>query len=175
MYSLSQAFHRARRQRSQAPVVLVSLTNAFGLRVYSDRYPTDATLGLVAVVLANGQALADGTCQAGAGSQPLLERGAKVLSFGRLRETLSPLKGALLASLAQEEAGTLSLVLSNGGAKGQRPFSRLEALENLLGAQAEIRVGYAGLEARDFLRRFAGRVVSYRLEAEQITLSLKAL
>ena len=66
-------------------------------------------------------------------------------------------------------------MLSNEGAKGQRPFSRLEALENLLGAQAEIRVGYAGLEPRDFLRRFLGRVVSYRLEAEQITLSLKAL
>lgn len=175
MYSLSQEFQRARRERNRAPLVLFTLTNAFGARVYSDRHPDEETAGLKAPTRADGLFLADGGRRAGQGSLNLLERGARVLAFGRLRETLSPLRGELLASLGQEEAASLSICLSNGGARGQRPFSRLEALENLLGARGEITVGYAGVPPRDFLDRFQGRVVAYRLEAEQITLSLRAL
>ncbi len=175
MFSLSQAFHRARRMRNQAPVVLFSLTNSQGLRLYSDRHPGQAFVDLKTPSLADGGLKADGGKKAGQGQLPLLERGARVLSFGRLRETLSPLKNDMLASLKQEEAGSLSLVLSNGGGKGQRPFSRLEAMENLLGAQGELSVGYSGLAPQDFLSRFQGRVISYRLEAERITLSLRAL
>jgi hypothetical protein len=175
MFSLSQEFHRARRDRNQAPVVIFSLINAYGVRLYSDRHPGADFSDLKSPVLADGGRRADGGRKAGEGLWPLLERGARVLSFGRLRETLSPLKNQMLASLKQEEAGSLSLVLSNGGGKGQRPFSRLEARENLLGAQGEISVGYSGLDPRDYLDRFRGRVVSYRLEAEQITLTLRAL
>ncbi|MFH1034297.1 MAG: hypothetical protein V1806_07295 [Pseudomonadota bacterium] len=175
MFSLSQEFHRARRMRNQAPVVIFSLTNAYGVRLYSDRHPGQAFCDLKSPALADGGRRADGGKKAGQGQLPLLERGARVLSFGRLRETLSPLKNQMLASLKQEEAGSLSLVLSNGGGKGQRPFSRLEAQENLLGALGELSVGYSGLDPQEFLNRFQGRVVSYRLEAEQITLTLRAL
>ena len=59
-------------------------------------------------------------------------------------------------------------------AKGARPFSRLEALENLLGAAGELMVGYPGLKAREYFTRFSGRVTSYRLEAEKLTLTLRA-
>ncbi|MEW5911289.1 MAG: hypothetical protein AB1814_01935 [Thermodesulfobacteriota bacterium] len=175
MFSLSQEFHRARRQRNQAPVVLFSLTNAFGLRVYAQRLPRDEQLGLVRPTRAEGSFLADGARRAGQGSLSLLERGARVLSLGRLRETLAPLSGELLASLRQEEPGSLTVVLANGPAGQGRPFSRLEALENLLGAMGELTIGYPGVLARDYLRRFRGRVVSYRLEAERLTLNLKAL
>jgi len=175
MFNLSQQFHRARRDRNQAPVVLFCLTNAFGARLYSDRHPGQAFADQKAAVMADGRQLADGGRKAGQGMTPLLERGARVLSFGRLRETLAPLKGDMLASLKQEEAGSLNLVLSNSGPKGQRPFSRLEARENLLGAQGELSVGYSGVAPQDFMSRFRGRVIAYRLEAEQITLTLRAL
>jgi hypothetical protein len=175
MFSLSQALHRARRDRNQAPVVIFSLINSYGARLYSDRHPGQAFADFKASALADGSLFAGGGKKAGEGLWPLLERGARVLSFGRLRETLSPLRNNMLASLKQEEAGSLTLVLSNGGAKGQRPFSRLEAQENLLGAQGEVAVGYSGVEPGDYLNRFQGRVVSYRLEAEQLTLTLRAL
>ncbi|MBI5521705.1 MAG: hypothetical protein HY910_03680 [Desulfarculus sp.] len=175
MFNLSQAFHRARRDRNQAPVVLFCLTNAFGARLYCDRHPGPALAEQRASVMADGRQLADGGRKAGEGLWPLLERGARVLSFGRLRETLAPLKNEMLASLRQEEAGSLTLVLSNAGAKGQRPFSRLEAQENLLGATGELSVGYSGLEPQDFMSRFQGRVIAYRLEADRLTLTLRAL
>lgn len=175
MFSLSQEFHRARRERNRAPVVLFSLLNAFGMRVYAQRQPRDQQLGLVSPTRGDGVFLADGSRRAGEGSLNLLERGARVLSLGRLRETLTPLGGDLLASLRQEEPGSLTVVLANGPAGGQRPFSRLEARENLLGAQGELTIGYPGVLPRDYLRRFRGRVVSYRLEDERLTLNLKAL
>jgi hypothetical protein len=175
MFSLSQEFHRACRERNQAPLIIFSLANAYGVRLYSDRYPSDQTLGLLAGVLADGGGLADGALSAGEGSKSLLDRGARVVSFGRLRETLTPFKGDLLASLKQEEPASLNLALSNAGADGQRPFTRLEATENLLGAVGEILIGLAGVKPRDYLRRFRGRVESYQLEAETLTLSLKAI
>ncbi len=174
MYSLSQAFHHARRWRNQRPVVVFTLVNAFGARVYGERFPGEETAGLVRPPLADGSWLADGARTAGAGSLNLLDRDARVLSFGRVRETLVPGHGELLASLRQEEAGSVSVTLSNAGAKGERPFSRIEGTENLLGAKGEILVGYPGLPARDYLTRFSGRVVAYRLEADRITLSLRS-
>lgn len=174
MFSLSQEFHRARRERNQRPLTLFTLTNAFGARVYSDRLPTDEAAGRVAPPAADGDWLADGGKTAGEGSLNVLDLGARVLSFGRLRETLTPCQGEFLASLKQEEPGSVTVVLANGGPRDQRPFSRLEAQENLLGASAELSLGYPGLKARDYLKRFQGRVVAYQLESDQLILSLQA-
>ena len=173
MFEVSQDFHRARRQRNNRPVVLLALVNAFGLRVYASRRPTSEELGLVAPARANGVFLAGGERLAGQGSLDILERGGRVLSFGRLRQTLSPLSGDLLAGLGQEEAGSITITLSNNG--DARGFSRMEARENLLGAQGEITVGWPGVLARDYLRRFLGRVTAYRLDNSKLTLTLKAL
>ncbi|MCF8033946.1 MAG: hypothetical protein K9K66_14160 [Desulfarculaceae bacterium] len=172
MFEVSQAFHRARRIRNQRPVVLLVLKNAFGLRAYAGRHPSRDELGLVAPAQADGVFLADGARRAGEGSLELLERGGRVLSLGRVRETLAP-GGEVLASLRQEEAGGLTVSLSNGG--DRRAFSRLEARENLLGAVGEITVGWPGLRAREYLRRFSGRVTAYRMESETLTLTLRAL
>lgn len=174
MFSLSQDFHRARRQKGRAPIVLFVLNNALGTRVYSDRYPSGEIVGLVSAALADGTLLADGSATAGLGSLTLLDQGARVLSFGRLRETLTPFKGELLASLEQEETGSISVVLSNAGANGRRPFSRLEALENLLGAEGELRLGFSQVRAREYLTRFRGKVAAYQLEPERLTLKLRA-
>lgn len=174
MFNLSQSFHAARVQKDRAPIVLFILRNALGARVYSDRHPSGEVLGLVSAVVADGAVLADGSHEAGIGSMTLLESGARVLGFGRLRETLTPFKGELAASLAQEEAGSLSVVLSNAGETGARPFSRMEATENLLGATAELRLGFSEVAGREYLTRFWGRVIAYRLEAERLTLNLRA-
>jgi len=172
MFEISQTFNQTRRDRGKKPVLLFSLVNAFGQRVYATRRPQDAELGLAAPTRADGQFLADGTRLAGRGSLSLLERSARVLSLGRLRETLTA-TGEVLASLRQEEADSLSVTLANDG--GALPFSRLEARENLLGAKGELMVGWPGIPGRDYLRRFRGRVSAYRLEETQLTLTLQAL
>ncbi len=175
MFSLSQAFHRARRRRNRVPVVIFSLRNAHGLRVFSDRAPSDRSAGLISPTLANGLFLADGSRLAGLGSQALLERGARVLSFGRLRESLAAQDGQLWTSLRQEEAGSLTVELSNAGPAGRKPFSQMEALEGMLGAVGELTLGYPEVEPREWLTRFRGQVHSYRLEAERVSLGLRAL
>lgn len=174
MFELSQAFHRARRRRNRAPVILFTLRNAFGARIYADRRPDEASAGLAAPAAADGLFLADGSRWAGWGSLSLLERSARVLAYGRLRESLTPVRGELWANLQQEEAGALSVELSNSGPAGGRPFSRMEALENLLGAAGELTVGYPEVPPRQWLTRFRGQVTAYRLEAERVTLSLRA-
>ncbi len=171
MLSLSQNFHRARQDRNLKPLVLFSLQNAYGVRLYSDHAPSDELLGLAKPPLADGSLLADGARQAGYGADQLLDWGARVLSFGRLRETLTPLTGDLLASLGAEEPGTVSVVLAVDREGG---LARSLAGENLLGAQASLRLGYPGLLAREFAPRFSGVVASYRLEPNQLTLSLRA-
>lgn len=142
MFSLSQAFHRARRQRNRAPVVIFSLRNAHGLRVFSDRAPSDRSAGLLSPTLADGLFLAD---------------------------------GQRWASLQQEEAGSLTVELSNAGPPGQKPYSRMEALEGLLGAVGELTLGYPEVEPREWLTRFRGQVHTYRLEAERVSLGLRSL
>ncbi len=174
MFSLSQEFHRARLDRNRRPLTLFALTNAFGVRIWAERYPTDQAIGLVSPPLADGTFLADGLREAGRGALNLLEAGARVLSYGRLRETLTPQRGELLASYGQEEPGSLTVVLANRDPGGSRPLSRLEALENLLGAAGTLLMGYEGLPARDFLPRFAGRVEAYRLESERLSLTVRA-
>ncbi|MBU4277535.1 MAG: hypothetical protein KKC30_12405 [Proteobacteria bacterium] len=173
MFEISQSFNQARRDRGEKPVLLFSLVNAFGQRVYAARRPQDAELGLAAPTQADGQFLADGARLAGRGSLSLLERSARVLSLGRLRETLTATSGEVLASLRQEEADSLAVTLANDG--GALPFSRLEARENILGAVGELLVGWPGIPGRDYLRRFRGRVSAYRLEETQLTLTLQAL
>ena len=175
MFSLSQEFHRAKAGRYVRPVILFVLTNAFGVRLYSDKQPDQEGLGLVNPTLASGDFLADGSRGGGSGSRQVVDSGARVLSFGRLRERICPTGNGLLAGFKEEEAGRVTVTLANAGGDGNRPFSRLEALENLLGAGGELMVGYPGLKARQYFTRFSGRVDHYRLEAEKLTLGLKAL
>ena len=173
MFEISQEFNQARRDRSRKPVLLFSLANAFGRRVYASRRPKDAELGLVAPTKADGQFLADGVRTAGQGSLTLLERGARVLSLGRLRETLTAGGGEVLAGLRQEEPDSMAVTLANDG--GALPFSRLEARENILAATGELLVGWPGIPGRDYLRRFRGRVSAYCLEETGLTLTVQAL
>jgi hypothetical protein len=174
MLSLSQDFHQARARRSQRPEVLLTLVNAFGARVYGERHPSDEAAGLAGPPVADGSYLADGAARAGEGSLNLLDRGARVLSFGRVRESLTPDGAGFSAGLREGEPGRLTVALSNAGPAGGRPFTRLEGAENLLGARVRLLVGYAGLAARDYLTRFTGQVSSYRLEPERLTLTLEA-
>lgn len=176
MLNLSQAFHRARTERNQRPILLLWLINAFGARVYSERQVPEELAGIKSASLADGSWLADGARGAGSEAMSLLDRGGLVLSFGRLRETLTPLRGEIAASYGQEEPGSLTVVLANSFTSGQSlgRFAHMEAVENLLGAAATLMVGYPGLQRREFCTRFTGRVEAYRLEQDKIALTLRA-
>ncbi|CAO0822015.1 hypothetical protein DFAR_2770036 [Desulfarculales bacterium] len=90
MFSLSQPYYCAYHDRNQALVVIFSLGNAYGMRLYSDRHPDQAFAGFKTPAQADGSIRANGGKKAGEEQMPILERRARVLSFGRLRKTLPP-------------------------------------------------------------------------------------
>jgi len=173
MYDLSQAFSRAVSD-GRAPILALRLTTSFGVRYWADRALPLAHSGLTGPLAANGSTLADGSQRAGEGSFSLLEMAPRVLSMGRLRETLTPQSGDFLASLGQEEPASITVTLTNDGPDEQRPMSRIEARENLLGAVGELIVGLPDVPAREHMVRFHGQVVSYTLSATALRLCLKA-
>ena len=173
MLEATKAFYDAAASGKGA-VVLVWITNAFGMRVFSDRWPSDELLGTRGPAIADGAWKADGARQAGAGALAVIGRGAKVLRVGRITETLTPRRGRLVASLVQEQAGTMSLELADTPGPTGRELARMEGQENLLGAKVEVVVGWPGLEAREFLSRFTGRVVGYQMDGQRVVLKVRA-
>ncbi|MFH1058896.1 MAG: hypothetical protein V1797_09510 [Pseudomonadota bacterium] len=161
---------RTRSQDGQAEAVLI-LDDAWGRRVFAGGPPDPALVALLDAALADGAARADGSRSAGRGSYQVLGHGPLVESFGRLREGLTPVGGDLLAGLRQDAVGALSLRLLERG----RTLAGLEAGDSLLGARAQILLGYPGLPATDWLCRFSGRVQSYQMDRQGLTLKLRAV
>jgi hypothetical protein len=172
MYNLSQAFHRARKERNQRPEIVFVLVTAFGAHVYSDRQPSEKVLRLTSPPRADGTYLADGSITGGIDHLDTIDWGAHALSLGRLRESLSP-AGKLLATFQTKEKGSWQVVLANSGPQGRRRFSRMEAQEQLVGAKGYLTIGYPAVEARDYMQRFEGKVEVYKLEADRLTLTLR--
>lgn len=176
MYRASLSFHQRLRSGAR-PLVILALDNAAGTRLYARCAPDLDSFGWTDVHLADGSYQADGSVQAGEGSQAVLTRRADLKSGARLTETLTPQRSDLLASLSGQEAGHLAVTLKNSEEPdGGRHFSRIIARENILGAQVTLRSVFKGLPGgEDALDRFRGRVLAFRLSREEITLELGAI
>lgn len=174
MYERSRGFILA-EQAGGSPLVILGLRTAGGRRIYSGHTPTLAQSGFKSSCLADGAWLAGGDVRAGEGSEAVLSRDRSVNRFGRVVESLSPGSGKLIGMLSGGRLSELAVWLdndrTNGGGHG---FSRLAAVENLVGAQGQATVNYPGLEAREAMLRFTGRIRRVELTRTQAVLRLRA-
>lgn len=167
----SLQFFSCNRSLGCEPQVLFTLDTPQGRYVFSDGPVSDEVAGLMGPPLADGLRLADGETRAGEGSCQVLAVAPLVERFGSIRESLQAVGGDLLAGLQQDEAGSLSLRLSNQG----DTVADLEALGGLLGATGQVLIGYTGLEPREYMPRFQGLVQSYQMDQGKLVLKLRAV
>ncbi len=175
MYSVSLDFHRA-LAAGRVPDLVAALDNAAGLRLYGTATPEPDAFGWTAPHLADGSHTADGSVSAGEGALPIVDRRPDLLA-ARMTETLTPDRSGLLASLQGQEAGQLRLTLKNAmEPDGLRHFSRLLAVENILGAGVTLRLVFPDLSGKaDGLDRFQGRVLGFSLSEERLILDVGAV
>ena len=174
MYERSQKFILA-EQAGEAPLVILGLRTAGGRRIYSGHTPTLSQSGFKSSCQADGAWLAGGDVQAGAGSEAVLSRDRSVNRFGRVVESLSPGGGQLIGMLSGGRLSELAVWLDNdrtvGGGRG---FSRLAAVEDLVGSQGQVTVNYPNLEGREAMLRFTGRIRRVELTRTRAVLRLRA-
>jgi len=168
---VSRDFHRQSIEANGQALVVFYLDNGYGRHVFYDQPIADEVLGMLDVSLADGSRRADGQALAGSGSYPVVNHGPQVERFGLLRESLSAAGNDLISGLKQDEAGSLSVRLSERGDM----LARLEANQGLLWSLGQIRVGFAELKPREFACRFQGRVVSYQISRQGMALKLRAV
>ncbi len=178
MLKASLDFQKALRSHGlgKRAVLLIHFINEGGQRVWSDISPTDTMLGSLETTLADGRYPADGSRTAGSLSQVVLDRGARILSAGDMKESLQPHRGRLLTNLGSSEALSHRVALSNvKDGSGVHPLSRLQGQENILSAQCELHCTFPGLLTSDIQALSKTIVQAYRLSREKLTLELKGV
>ena len=164
MRQISSDFFAAQQAGTQ-PLILVILTSKMTRRIYGVRYASDTEQGSGKgeLKLYNGDwKYGDGTIFGTLGT--IADSGARVIGFGGIRETLTPEKGNLLASLTQTEIGSYTITLDNADGK----FSDILKDESFLNNDLELIFGFRGLPFIEFKSMFTGSV-------EEETLSLTKL
>ena len=164
MRQISADFFAAQQAGTQ-PLILVILTSKMTRRIYGIRYASDTEQGSGKgeLKLYNGDwKYGDGTIFGTLGT--IADSGARVIGFGGIRETLTPEKGNLLASLTQTEIGSYTITLDNADGK----FSDILKDESFLNNDLELIFGFRGLPFSEFKSLFTGSV-------EEETLSLSKL
>jgi hypothetical protein len=107
------------------------------------------------------------------GTIPVSYNQARVLSYGSLRETLTPQQDDLVASLAQTEIGSYSITYDNTDGF----FSAMlgdDRSEPLIGQTLEIYQGFKGVSSVDFLPLFAGEITQITLTNETLRVIAEA-
>ena len=175
MYERSAAFAAKSREDLQ-PMFILGLRSPGGRRLHAKHTPTLAQTGFTSAVYADGAWLADGNTSAGEGSEPVISRRRDVLKYGVIKESLAGRTGEPLSILAGGRTVELQITLDNGlEPEGWRYFSKVAAIEGLVGGKAEVEATFPELEQRDALRRFSGRVRRAELGRESVSLRLRAV
>ena len=160
----------------RSPMFILGLRTPGGRRLHAKHTPTLAQTGYTSSVHADGVWLADGRASAGVGAEPLLARRKDVLRFGAIKESLAGRSGEPLSILAGGRTVEMQAVLENSTEpQGTRYYSRVAAIEGLVGLDAEVEATYPGLSQRDALRRFSGRIRRAELGRESVSLRLRAV
>jgi len=154
--------------RKAAPSILAIITTVMGRYAYAVHQPTDREIGGSGDrPLLDGLLLLDGRLLLGAGA-PLIDRGARVLNYSELEETLTPVSGDVFGGITSSEQTEFILTLSNADLR----FSALLSVESFLAARLEIRLGFRGLEYGDFLSIWLGTI--QEVVIDEATLKVKA-
>lgn len=174
MTELSLDLYKALMDGHRTAILLFALTNASGVRIYGEADPAEEYRLIVEPPRADGTYLADGSVTAGADSVDVVGHGGLLVNPGRLRETMTPISTAVLGAYEQTEAGSMTVQLNNAGPPEGRPFTLMEAAENVLGAEGRVILTFPGVLARDALTTFSGTVVKSKITATMCELTMEA-
>ncbi len=144
MYRTTIDFHN-KITRGEKPNLYVIIHTPMGHRLYSDReWPDDMTIE-------------------GFG---LLDKGARVKSFGSFERTVSPTKWDLLTAFERKQRQHNILELENSN----RHFSKIIAKEPFLNATVSIHVGFVDQATTHHLTIYQGTVANIRITRSSIVL-----
>jgi len=154
----------------EQPIVIAILSSDMGRRIFAKIHPQGTWTGS-----GGGLILYDGQVSVGEnvvfGSENvMIEADARVLSFGSIRETLTPEGNELLSSLSETEKAGVSISLNN--ADGY--FSDILGSEISLTKALEYRIGYPSLAAADFIQVFSGEIPAEQLNTQTASFPARA-
>lgn len=170
MYKKSLAFHKSQSE-GKPEVAICRITNSAGLRIFSDRMPPDNIRLNVLVMLHDGTYTYNGDQTYSGILGDVLDYGGRVLSWGNLRETLTPDAGDLVLSQKSQEVSTMQIILNNA----DKYFSKLLGKENMISAVVELLIGSRDISRDDFLEQITGKVSKVFLTDERLTLNIRAI
>jgi hypothetical protein len=171
MYSETAAFHGAKIKRNVSPILLFHLSNPHGVRVYSSMTPDESLAGVESVKRADGTFSAEGEIYAGFGTANIIAVEPRIIDWGEIRESLITYEESLEASWGMAERTQYTIKLDNSDAA----ISKIASTENLLNAIGELKIGFPGLANNDYMLRFKGRVISFSMDHNSVTLELQAV
>lgn len=156
MYRISIAFHD-RLIRGEVPVSYIVIETHMGYRAYSEKELTGVfdILGLIA----DGSVIADGSELAGAASAGVLEKSARVKSFGSFERSLQSIKEDILGSYQSKTLQHMSVELDNS----DRYFSQLIASEPFIGRPLVYYLGFEPLSQLEHLELFSGMITEMNI------------
>ena len=149
MYRTSINFHN-RLMRGEVPISYIVIETHMGYRAYAEK-----ELGAVFDVLgyiADGTYLADGSITAGDVGAGVIEKSARVISFGSFERSLQSQKEDVLGSYQSKTLQSMSIEMDN--ADGM--FAKLIASEPFIGRPLKYYVGFEALSQSDHLKVFSG-------------------
>ena len=151
MHRIPIQFHD-RMMRGEIPSVYALVHTHMGYRAYSEQELSQvfSLLGL----LADGSTDADGSHTAGSESTGVIEKSARVLSFGSFERTIQPKKDDVLTAMSSKQKQHINIELDNA----DRYFSKLIPKEPFIGRTISIYVGFDEDPQSEHLQQFAGTI-----------------
>lgn len=162
-------FYQAQTDRTRTPVVLVHIKTGSGLRIYSKRGLLDSELWNETALAFDGTWAFDGTEVFGAGDA-VFSAEPRLLSCGTIREESSLPSLVGLGRAQARTVGHLDVRLNNDDDN----MGLVLALDQFLGAELGVAIGYVGLRRDRFLTRWAGVVKQIELTRTECLLMAEA-
>ena len=152
-----------RIMRGEKPAVYIVIQTDMGYRAYSKK-----ELGKVFEIegnFADGSVTADGSATAGAGAG-VIEKSARVLSFGRFDRTIRPHKEGLLLGYTKKRQQHVAVTLNNADLH----FSKILPKEPFLTKPLSFYVGFEALDFYEHLKMFEGVISEVKITPDQMVL-----
>ena len=163
MYRTTINFHKC-LERGEKPITYVLIQTALGYRVYAKK-EIDKVFDPEAGHYADGTYSADGSITAGSGGG-VIEKSARVLSFGSFERTISPKHDGLSVRYTSKQQQHISVVLNNA----DRHFSKILGKEPFLGGAMSLYTGFGSLDFYEHLERFEGVISEVKITSGRMVL-----
>lgn len=163
MYRTTIRFHN-RITRGEIPISYILINTLMGPRVYAEK-ELSAVFEVADPLIADGSIEADGSEVADGGGLGVLEKSARVLSFGSFERTISPRKSDMLTTFGGKQLQHVSIKLNNT----DRYFSKLIAKEPFLSRELSWFLGFEDLPQSEHPELFKGIISEVRIGPSDIS------